>query len=105
MVFAHVRGSRFWDWESSQQLWSWLLPVFQQVLNNVTSETQSDWEHCFLGASNKADPNRLRWLLELLVTPENLVSQVSYLNTEYLRTALNCINSIKLKVFMGLLSG
>ena len=102
MVFGLVRGSRFWDWESSQQLWSWLLPVFQKVLNNVTSETQSDWDNCFSGFSSKVDPNRLRWLLELLVTPENLVSQVSYLNTEYLRTALNCINSIKLKVFMGI---
>ena len=94
MVYGLVRGSRFWDWESSQQLWAWLLPVFQQVrnnvtrnknltqyfyqvLNNVTSETQSDWDFCFSGASNKADPNRLRWLFELLVTPENLVSQVS----------------------------
>ena len=94
MVYGLVRGSRclvtgynspqehdvcilrFWDWESCSQLWSWLLPVFQQVLNNVTSETQSDWDFCFSGASNKADPNRLRWLYELLVTPENLVSQV-----------------------------
>ena len=101
MVFGLVRGSRFWDWESSQQLWSWLLPVFQQVLNNVTSETQSYWDYCFSRFTSKADPNRLRWLLELLVTPENLVRQVSYLNT-VLRTALNCINSIKLKVFNGI---
>ena len=43
----------------------------------MTSETQNDWDFCFSGASNKADPNRLRWLFELLVTPENLVSQVS----------------------------
>ena len=45
----------------------------------MTSETQRDWDFCFSGASNKLDPNanRLRWLFELLVTPENLVSQVS----------------------------
>ena len=29
------------------------------MLNNVTAETQSDWDFCFSGASNKADPNRL----------------------------------------------
>ena len=58
---------------------AWLLPVFQQVLNNVTSDARSDWDYCFSGFSSKVDPNRLRWLFELLVTPENLVSQVSYL--------------------------
>ena len=67
MVYGLVRGARFWDWEASSQLWHWLLPVFQQVLNNVTAETQSDWDFCFSGVSNKADPNRLRFLYELLM--------------------------------------
>ena len=58
---------RFWEWERAEQMWSWLLPVFQQVLNNVTSETQSDWDICFSGASNKSDPNRLRWLYLLII--------------------------------------
>jgi hypothetical protein len=46
------------------------------VLTSVTAETQSDWDFCFSGSSNKADFNRLRPLYELLVMPENLVSQV-----------------------------
>jgi hypothetical protein len=58
---------------SSGQLWCWLLPVFQQ----------SDWDFCFSGASNEADPNRLRVLYELLITPKNLVSQGTFKESSY----------------------
>jgi len=92
MVYGLVRGSRFWDWGSSTQLWGWLLPVFQQVLNNVTAETQSDWDFCFSGASNKADPNRLRALYELLITPENLVSQGAFKESSYLLFVAKCLS-------------
>jgi len=92
MVYGLVRGSRFWDWSSSQQLWAWLLPVFQQVLNNVTAETQSDWDFCFSGVSNKADPNRLRALYELLITPENLVSQGAFKESSYLLFVAKCLS-------------
>ena len=92
MVYGLVRGSRFWDWESTSQLWSWLLPVFRQVLNNVTTETQSDWDFCFSGATNKADPNRLRWLYELLVTPENLMSQGSFKESSFLLFVGKCLS-------------
>jgi len=92
MVYGIVRGSRFWDFTSSQQTWTWLQPVFQQVLNNVTAETQSDWDFCFSGASNKADPNRLRPLYELLVTPENLVSQGAFKESSYLLFVAKCLS-------------
>ena len=35
MVYGLVRGSRFWDYSSTESLWSWLLPVFQQVTITV----------------------------------------------------------------------
>jgi proteasome activator subunit 4 len=92
MVYGLVRGSRFWDWGSTSQLWCWLLPVFQQVLNNVTAETQSDWDFCFSGVSNKADPNRLRALYELLITPENLVSQGAFKESSYLLFVAKCLS-------------
>jgi len=66
--------------------------VFQQVLNNVTAETQSDWDFCFSGVSNKADPNRLRPLYELLVTPENLVSQGAFKESSYLLFVSKCLS-------------
>ena len=92
MIYGIVRGSRFWDFSSSEAIWSWLLPVFQQVLNNVTAETQSDWDFCFSGVSNKADPNRLRPLYELLVTPENLVSQGAFKESSYLLFVSKCLS-------------
>jgi len=92
MMYGLVRGSRFWDFKSAEQLWSWLLPVFQQVLNNVTTETQSDWDFCFSGVSNKADPNRLRWLFELLVTQDNLVSQGAFKESSYLLFVAKCLS-------------
>jgi len=92
MMYGLVRGSRFWDFKSAEQLWSWLLPVFQQVLNNVTTETQSDWDFCFAGLSNKADPNRLRWLFELLVTQDNLVSQGAFKESSYLLFVGKCLS-------------
>jgi proteasome activator subunit 4 len=92
MVYGLVRGMRFWNFRSAQQAWSWLLPVFQQVLNSVTLETQSDWDLCFSGASNKADPNRLRVMLELLVTSENLVSQGAFKESSYLLFVNKCLS-------------
>jgi len=92
MVYGLVRGMRFWDYQSAQQNWSWLLPVFQEVLTSVTLETQSDWDLCFSGASNKADPNRLRTMLELLVTPENLVSQGAFKESSYLLFVTKCLS-------------
>ena len=31
MIYGVVRGSRFWDYSSTEATWAWLLPVFQQV--------------------------------------------------------------------------
>lgn len=63
---------------SVQSICSLIITLLFQVLNSVTLETQSDWDLCFSGSSNKADPNRLRVMLELLVTSENLVSQGAF---------------------------
>ena len=45
MVYGLVRGMRFWDFQSAQQAWSWLLPVFQQVSSyrcDVTANYKQD---------------------------------------------------------------
>ena len=33
----------------------------------VSTETLADWGQCINGASNKCDPNRIRWMLEALL--------------------------------------
>ena len=36
MVYGLVRGMRFWNFQSAQQAWAWLLLVFQQILESLT---------------------------------------------------------------------
>ena len=89
MVFGLIKGSRFWPYQPSADLWtSVLVPTFQTVLNNVTGETVQDWEICLSGATNKHDANRLRWLFSILIdegklsqesSQEGAFSQASYL--------------------------
>ena len=52
-MYGVVRGSRFWAYESCEQLWAWLLPVLRRALDTVTAETLKDWDYCFGGISNK----------------------------------------------------
>ena len=33
----------------------------------VSTETLADWGQCINGASNKCDPNRIRWMVEALL--------------------------------------
>ena len=35
--------------------------------SKVSTETLADWGQCINGASNKCDPNRIRWMLETLL--------------------------------------
>lgn len=71
IVYGLIRGSRFWSFEPTKTMWAALVPLFKTVLANMTAETIGDWETCISGASNKADPNRLRWLFELLLTEKD----------------------------------
>ena len=92
LVYGLVRGSRFWDFASAEALWSWLIPVFRQVLNNVTTEAKRDWDFCFSGISAKTDPNRLCHLYESLVTEENLVGQGAFKESSYLSFVSKCLS-------------
>jgi hypothetical protein len=54
----------------------------------MTAETVGDWETCLSGATNKADPNRMRWLFELLVDKDNLFNSKddgAFKESSYLR--------------------
>ena len=77
------RGSKHWGWEMTCSLWAWLVPVLRQLLGKVTVETIADWGTCFATASESRDPNRLHWLLEVLME-EPLRSQGSFLDASRL---------------------
>ena len=70
IMFGMIRGSRFWSYKPSSHLWKQvLIPSFKLVLTNITAETLVDWELCIAGGTKKTDPNRVRWLFQLLMEP------------------------------------
>lgn len=83
IIAGLIRGSKHWTWEMSQDLWSWLVPVLRKLLGNVTVETIRDWGTCFATASESRDPNRIHWMLEVLME-EPLRSQGSFLDSSRL---------------------
>ena len=83
IIAGLVRGCKHWNWEMSQKMWSWLVPVLRKLLGNVTVETIRDWGTCFATASESRDPNRIHWLLEVLME-EPLRSQGSFLDSSRL---------------------
>ena len=78
-----IRGCKHWDWRMSESLWSWLVPVLRGLLGKVTVETIKDWGTCFATASESRDPNRIYWMLEVLME-EPLRSQGSFLDASRL---------------------
>jgi len=83
MMSGLIRGSKHWPWEMTDNLWSWLVPVLRKLLGNVTVETIRDWGICFATASESRDPNRIHWMLEVLME-EPLRSQGSFLDSSRL---------------------
>jgi len=75
LVFAAIRGTRFWSYEKAEPLWrTYLLPMLELMMEKVTPETILDWETCVNGATNKVDPNRVRWLFEWLLDKRTVLA-------------------------------
>ena len=83
VVAGLVRGAKHWPWAMTAGLWAWLVPLLRRLLGKVTVETIGDWGTCFATASESRDPNRLHWLLEVLME-EPLRSQGSFLDSSRL---------------------
>ena len=83
MIAGLVRGAKHWTWSMTEQLWSWLVPLLRKILERVTVETIGDWGTCMATASESRDPNRIHWLLEVLME-EPLRSQGSFLDSSRL---------------------
>ena len=67
IIAGLIRGAKHWPWAMTQRLWTWLVPVLRRLLGNVTVETIRDWGTCFATASESRDPNRIHWMLEVLM--------------------------------------
>ncbi len=83
IIAGLIRGSKHWTWSMTERLWEWLVPLLRKILLHVTVETVGDWGTCMATASESRDPNRIHWLLEVLME-EPLRSQGSFLDSSRL---------------------
>ena len=83
MIAGLIRGAKHWSWAMTEHLWTWLVPLLRKILQRVTVETIADWGTCMATASESRDPNRIYWLLEVLME-EPLRSQGSFLDSSRL---------------------
>ncbi len=75
-MFGAIRGSRFWPLDRVRRLWSDLLdPVLRAAVGDgaTNPEALGDWEACLDAATNKVDPNRIRWLFAILTERDSLL--------------------------------
>jgi len=83
IIAGLIRGVKHWPWHMTERLWAWLVPLLRKILKHMTVETVRDWGTCMATASESRDPNRIHWLLEVLME-EPLRSQGSFLDSSRL---------------------
>lgn len=79
MIAGLVRGSKHWNFQKVEGLWNWIIPTLKQALLKVSPETIRDWGTCFATSSENRDPNKLHWLMEL-VMEEPIRNQGSFID-------------------------
>jgi len=62
-----ITGSKYWTYSQLDELWSWVTPLLQRCLNNLTVENLGDWGNFFLYICENRAPQRLQWLYRLLL--------------------------------------
>ena len=83
IIAGLIRGAKHWTWSMTENLWAWLVPLLRNILGHVTVETIADWGTCMATSSESRDPNRIHWMLEVLME-EPLRSQGSFLDSSRL---------------------
>ena len=83
IIAGLIRGAKHWTWTMTENLWTWVVPLLRNILGHVTVETIADWGTCMATSSESRDPNRIHWMLEVLME-EPLRSQGSFLDSSRL---------------------
>ncbi|XP_059159046.1 proteasome activator complex subunit 4B-like [Physella acuta] len=63
-----ISGSKLWPYPKLVSLWAWISPLLENVLNNITIDTISDWGNFFLYICENRAPQKLQWLYKILLT-------------------------------------
>ncbi|XP_046402715.1 proteasome activator complex subunit 4A-like [Ischnura elegans] len=97
IIAGLARGSKHWPFEKVVSLWEFLGPVIRTALTNLTVESNGDWGVCFATALESRDPNRLHWLLEILME-DPLREDASFLDCGRLYTLQGALNQQQWRV-------
>lgn len=62
-----IRGSKHWNFKSTEYLWNEILPIMKLGFSNMYEETISDWVACVGMALDGRDPRSIHWFLEFLI--------------------------------------
>ena len=75
VIAGLIRGSKHWPFAKTEAMWNVLCPILRTAFSNVNVESISDWGTAIATASESRDPNRIGWLMELIL--EDRLEQVS----------------------------
>jgi proteasome activator subunit 4 len=78
IVAGMVRGSRLWSYDKLTTMWAWLFPLLTSALENITNETSANWATCINMIFCTRDPRRVHWLVELLFSLNEKLTESSF---------------------------
>ena len=67
IITGLIRGSKHWPYGKVEALWQFLCPLLRTAFSHVTVESINDWGTAVATASENRDPNRIHWLMELIM--------------------------------------
>jgi len=84
IISGVIRGAKHWDFSSTERVFKDILvPLIRLGLANVSVEAIGDWGTCFATASDSRDPNRIHWIMEILME-EPIRSKGSFIDSSRL---------------------
>lgn len=78
IITGLIRGSKHWSFAKIENLWQFLCPLLRTAFNHVSVESINDWGTAIATASENRDPNRIHWLMELILENPIRAEQVLY---------------------------
>ncbi|XP_057375631.1 proteasome activator complex subunit 4-like [Daphnia carinata] len=82
IIAGLIRGSKHWSFAKTEAMWNALCPILRTAFSNVNVESISDWGTAIATASESRDPNRIGWLMELIL--EDRLEQGSFTDSSRL---------------------
>ena len=67
IITGLIRGSKHWPFSKVEAMWAWLTPLLRTAFGHITVESINDWGTAIATASENRDPNRIHWLMELIM--------------------------------------